>query len=149
VAKRLRLREEEDQRIREDNQKIMQAILADSSENESVSESEEQEAKRFRLIREENQHILQYLLADSSQHEDGGGGHFLTMAMTTIPWKMRVLVKGMTSNPMMKFQVRKGHYYGEKNPNWRYHHLKEDVHTLRMKRHSREIFFDDAKTTPG
>ena len=134
-------REQKDQRISESNQEIMQAILAYSSEDESVSESEEQEMERLRLITEGNQHILQYLLADSSQHEDGGGGDFLTMAMMTIPWKMRVLVKGMTSNHMMKFQVRKSRYYGEKNPNWGCHHLKEDVHTLKMKRHSREIFF--------
>jgi hypothetical protein len=54
VAKRLRLEEEADQLIRENNQRIIQALLADSSENEdgrgpanidygsdSVSESEE------------------------------------------------------------------------------------------------------------
>jgi hypothetical protein len=55
VAKRLRLQEEADQLTREDNQKIIQALLADSSEiedgrgpanidngSDSVSESEEQ-----------------------------------------------------------------------------------------------------------
>jgi hypothetical protein len=66
-------REEEDKRMEEKNRVVLEAILAYSSENESVSESAEQDATRVREILESNEIIFQSIIDDSPPHEDGGG----------------------------------------------------------------------------